>query len=788
MYKNVTEIKEPDGYDLKAWALYYASLGLKVFPLVPREKIPPKGSHGFLDATDNIEQIEKWWNENPNYNIGCATGKDFSQVLAIDLDEDEEKNKHGLEVLAEWERENGELPETWRIITGRGGNQYFYHFTDSCKSESDICNGVDIRADGGYSVLPPSIHPNGNRYEWECGYSPEETDLLSAKGEPLKFITDCYNNNPQKKLMKKDETTRVIPEDEIITEGGRTQFLFDKFWKMRSSGLTEKAIRLAIEETNRTQCKPSLTGEELEKTIFTGFKREYLLPEKNKVTFVTFVTLPTKTKKQLPPFPIEGFPVEIREYIEAVAESLQVPVDMVAMAVLTIVSLCIQGKYQIAPKKDWIESLNLYSIVIGCPSERKSPVLKEVEAPIFEYMEKENERRKSDIAEYKANKTILSGKLKTINDSLMKGGTKTKYTVQDAMECQKKIDELEEVNELQLVLDDVTPEALVNVMKRNNERIGVVSAEGGVFGMMAGRYNNNTNIDIFLKGYSGEYYHSTRMSRSDISLKNPYLTILLMVQPQVISEIMENRDFRGKGLLARFLYSNPTSKVGCRTYRSKPVPDSVRATYKALLHELLNIDEQDCVERNITLSEEADNVAEKFSQWIEPRLLTELADIEDWAGKLHGNTMRIAGVLHVIKYGLGSMSVQLEENTMKSAIKIGMYLIEHAKSIFEDFGLSEPKDIKDAKYILSKLPPRDKCDKCDKTYISKRDLLRTCRRFEKIEEMEDGLNCLIEHGYFCVVKEKSSGKGRPLEKIYINPEYYKLKENTETDEKETIER
>ena len=136
--------------------------------------------------------------------------------------------------------------------------------------------------------------------------------------------------------------------------------------------------------------------------------------------------------------------------------------------------------------------------------------------------------------------------------------------------------------------------------------------------------------------------------------------------------------------------------------------------------------------------------------------------------------MRIAGILHVVKHRLNSVNVPLEEETMKSAITIGKYYLEHSKAAFDIMGLMETQDIKDAKYIITHLEQRDLCDLKD--FISKRDAIRLCRKFKNAEEMEPGLQCLVEHGYIAIVKE-SQGKGRPSEKIYVNPEYYKWKDS-----------
>lgn len=474
------------------------------------------------------------------------------------------------------------------------------------------------------------------------------------------------------------------------------------------------------------------------------------------------------------PFPVDCLPDEIKPYVKAVAESLQVPIDMVSSLVLVVVSLCIQGRFWINVKPDWIESLNLYVIVVGRPSERKSPTLKEVTRPIFRYVDEENERRKPEMAEYELKKKIINGKLKVIQEALSKKNSKTKYTIQDALDCQKELEELEEVKLMRLVVDDVTPEALVKAMKENDERMAIISAEGGVFGMMAGRYSNNTNIDIFLKGYSGEYYSSIRVGREGADLRHPYLTIGLAVQPQVIADIMDNKDFRGKGLLARFLYTVPNTRVGERVYRTKEISPFVRKQYEDLCNELLNT--PDSFDRFIKLSPEADKLAEEYYQWIEKQLTNELEEIEDWAGKLHGNTMRIAGILHVIKNKVDSGNVSLEEDTMKSAIEIGKYYLEHSKAAFDIMGLSDPPDVQDAKYIISRIDANNKNTNNTKSEITKRDLWQLCKgHFKAVEEMEPGLQCLVEHGYIARETE-SQGRGRPSEKIYINPEYYKWKE------------
>ena len=72
---------------MKEWALYYAELGLAVFPLAYRNKVPAIEG-GCKAATTEKSKIERWWNQNPRYNIGIATGNKSNGLVVIDLDVD----------------------------------------------------------------------------------------------------------------------------------------------------------------------------------------------------------------------------------------------------------------------------------------------------------------------------------------------------------------------------------------------------------------------------------------------------------------------------------------------------------------------------------------------------------------------------------------------------------------------------------------------------------------------------------------------------------------------------
>lgn len=483
-------------------------------------------------------------------------------------------------------------------------------------------------------------------------------------------------------------------------------------------------------------------------------------------------------ENELSLFPSNSLPPSLSQYSKQIEESLQVVNEMVSPVLLGTVSMCIQGNYFISPKRDWRESLNLYTMTVNKPSEKKSPVFKEILTPVYDYVDKINRERQPQIIEYQVKKNILTRKiesgLKTAGSRSTKAtkGTKAPFETVSADEIialQNELSELEEnaVKPVTLLADDVTSEALVKLLSENNEKIAIASAEGGIFGMLAGRYSTHPNIDIFLKGFSGESYTSHRVSGRVELLKEPLITLILMVQPTVLMEALNNKEFRERGLMARFLYSMPGSKVGKRRYRTVAIDEKVRKEFHDLIDELLECQTWEH-EKVIYLSDEADKLGEEFFNEIESTLYSEYEEMGDWIGKLYGQTMRIAGILHVVKYRLGAAEVKVEAETMENAINIGRYYLEHAKAVFTLSGMYDPPEVKNAKYILKRI------DSTGLTQISKRDVYRLCKNktgYETVdsESFVTGLEELWRRGYLKI--DKTTTGGRPTEMIVLNPLY-----------------
>ena len=245
----------PSMYDA---AIEYAKKGFAVFPLKYRDKVPLT-RNGCKDATTDAAQIKAWWQKYPNANIGLATGSVSQNVFVIDLDIDEDCGIDGYHSLEDWQREHGDFPETWTAITGRGGYHLYYRGNGKIKNRAGIIDGVDIRGNGGYVVAPPSIHKNGNRYEWE--YSPDEFEIAKADNNVEYFL----NHDDQKQ-----GTTFTMPN--IVAAGQRNQMLFRFACMMQAKGASDQSVFAATMAENESSCSPPLTEQEVRIIVSSATK------------------------------------------------------------------------------------------------------------------------------------------------------------------------------------------------------------------------------------------------------------------------------------------------------------------------------------------------------------------------------------------------------------------------------------------------------------------------------------------------------------------------------------
>lgn len=372
------------------------------------------------------------------------------------------------------------------------------------------------------------------------------------------------------------------------------------------------------------------------------------------------ITEKQQEKDLQPVFPASVFPPVIEEYLDNVAKQVQVRREMVYPAALAALALCTQGKYKVeypdATRNQ--QHLCLYIGIVADPSERKSPVFKKVILnPFYKWYNDVKGDYEAEKARYKAERKVLLKQL----EAAEKGCTskeKAATAVDDIAGLEGKLAEKKPPRNPYCLFDDTTPEALAKKLLESGENGGIFSEEAAFMEILAGRYTDkgkNQSPDLVLKAYNAEPVRVNRVSREELVLERPLLSMCLMLQPELYNRIIANQNLQGRGCIARFLFCVPERMAGTRKAINNDIFQlSGGEIYEGILRKFLDMERPE--EQAVPvlrfakeLCSESSNLG-KYLQWIENTMQT--GDVMEkqsaYTGKAGGKLIRIAGLLHLL--------------------------------------------------------------------------------------------------------------------------------------------
>jgi putative DNA primase/helicase len=269
-------------------AIAYARQGVEVFPLYGIDdmgrcdcgdascKHPGKHPNGRLvpngmnSATMDVAQIVVWWTKFPNSNIGTITGERVNR-LVIDVD----ARAGGWETADRIEEQHGPFPPTICVNTGGGGlhiHQQFPKGLDIRNSAGLLGPGIDVRANGGSAVLPPSMHASGRRYAWSYIVDDDSDEEPARLAPPPRWLIQLLTAPSQPRAsFPENRSPRSFHlgeagrgnDEEVFREGGRNAALASKAGAMRRAGFSQAEILTALLKLNADRCSPPLAEKEV---------------------------------------------------------------------------------------------------------------------------------------------------------------------------------------------------------------------------------------------------------------------------------------------------------------------------------------------------------------------------------------------------------------------------------------------------------------------------------------------------------------------------------------------
>lgn len=497
--------------------------------------------------------------------------------------------------------------------------------------------------------------------------------------------------------------------------------------------------------------------------------------------------LPLAPAMEVPPFPVDVLTPWLRDYVLALSEEKQVPVDLAATLALGAVAAGIARKVVVSPWAGWeYEPVNIYVMCCLPPGERKSQTFSAVFAPVKAH---EAERRlteepailEAESLQRTAQKRVehLEGKVAKEDDPEKRSAFKESLKA-----AREELLAIDVPARAVLRVDDDTPAMLALELVKQKGRLLAASPEAKTLENVS-LYSDSPDMDVFLKGHAGDDIRTGRISRGRDSVDRPALTCAYSPQPCVLEQLGATPQMRGRGFLARWFYALPVSVVGFRRVRTVAIPHNVRAAYEAALLRLWTINYREPKEGmpfELVFTPESRDTLAQFEQWKEGLLRpgAKLSAVGGWGNKLGGLCVRLCGILHaadgILAGGDWLTSPIRPEVVQRAARLCREYAVPHALAAFGVMGSSS--SMVGAKAVLKWM--RGRPDPL--TGFSKRDAFNGCRgTFETVDELQPALDLLERHYLIRTAEEKQlrNGPGRKPSPLYdVNPAGAQFTHNT----------
>jgi len=540
-----------------------------------------------------------------------------------------------------------------------------------------------------------------SRHFKEHGGTGREVRVIDAQPKRRYALDDIVGGLPEL-------TPPALPEtpaegNGTIPVGERHTTAVSVAGALRYRGIGEEGIRGALHGLNTSAFESPSPDKEIDR-IARDFGKKPVTPVPDKPMTDAGADWPELSAREVPPFPVDVLPPDVREFVLAVSDHSQTPPDLAAFDALGVLATSAFGAAIL--ECSWgEEELGLYLIIPLPSGERKSYVLKRVRRPLNRIAEERRLAAEPRIRKQRARRRGLEGRLKKLAARMdSDDSTEREQAEREYIETEEELARMGEPVEPRMFADDATPEQLARLLS-DHGKIAVLAAESALIDNLLGRYGDGSpNLHAVCAAYSGEETTIDRRSDESRHLDRPLMTILLSPQPHVLAKLAGNEIATQQGLVARFAIAIPESRLGLREVGIKPIPEPVEAAWEAIVRRVASVgsaDNADDADRaaefsrdpnvsnvsnvsrsrpvRLTLSTEAQALLDDLQRQIEPRLAADgdLRSIAAWTNRHHGRVARIAALLHLCDH---DPSQPIDESTMRAALRIGTYLMAHARA------------------------------------------------------------------------------------------------------------
>lgn len=563
--------------DLHATAISAHAAGLCVVP--PSEdgsKAPLSAWKLYQTRLPSEEQLTAWYGSGQRSGIGYVCGPASGNLECFEFDDDETYRAFltaaeavGLGSLLE-RIANGYEEET----PGRGVHWLYRcpEITGNTKlagrplDGSHISTLIETRGSGGYVVAAPSngrVHSSGKPYRLLRGGVSTIAEISAAERVDLWVLARTFDEMPKAPLREPTlefASGRMRPGDAFATQTDWPTILAPHGWHHVYSR-SDVAYWRRPGKDRGVSATTNYADTDLlyvftSSTAFESFRsyskfgayavlehggdyaaaarelgrRGYGTAAANQERTPDAPVPAPRTLPPVPPFPVQVLPPRVRMYVEAAAESLGVPVEMVAVPLLGLVGGLIGDRLYVILKDDYIERLSFYLAVVADPGAAKTPALKKARYPLDVLQQRAWDVYKDQMATYEAD--VLEWEKQAKGE---RGEKPTKPALRHYYSS------------------DLTIEALVEILQRA-PGVGIIRDEilSWIYSLDQYRGGKGSDRQQYMELWSSGTIKADRLQRGTIYRPHPVACVVGGIQPDMVAELHDPKG-RRDGSIERIL-------------------------------------------------------------------------------------------------------------------------------------------------------------------------------------------------------------------------------------------
>lgn len=594
-----------------------------------RKSPPPEGWIGAGAEYPSWPDVQTWLEDDEPRNLALRLPSDI-----LGLDVDDYADKPGAATLAALEAKLGPLPGTWASTSRTEGVSgiRLYRVPEGRRWMGVPGAGIETVAWANRYVMAwPSLHPEGRTYRWVhtgtgeviAGAPPmgDLPDLPAAWVEALE-VTGESAAAPQLRAEEFRAALEALPVGEpcphIRARMNALRAALEGGTGSRHEAMTRETLAILGKgrrgHPGAREALQELRGPWMEAVTGPGQERDAVKAEHEWTRALAgavgrvvadhpeqaapgcdtpylrdrvgegaeqmadasdepWQDPPMLQRDTAEPVPLEGLPPVIRGMVTAAADNAQCSPEIPLVGALGAVAAATRGVFRIKVRDGWtIPASTIYAVALADPGESKTPGLRPLIQPLVELEEELAKERDDENRNRAWERKPHERKLKEATNAEDDEGARREE------EKLQELAALPPVNYLQRG-GDITTERLTQLAYENRGPVAIVTSEATLFDNAGGRYSDGKGAYGFLNdAYEGEPHHVGRMTRDDVKVTRPVLTLAAAVQPDVMANY-GNGKAHGSGFLQRFLWFLPEPMAGYKMSRTPPIPADVSGAY-----------------------------------------------------------------------------------------------------------------------------------------------------------------------------------------------------------------